>query len=85
MIFQVKTNIFVSIIIFQMFMPADNDGPNVSPGGLGKKILGDGLEIIEFPDMAHGWTVRGDLVIVIPGKFLRGGSKIQIQGAIVRK
>jgi hypothetical protein len=48
-----------------MFMPADNDGPNVSPGGLGKKILGDGLEIIEFPEMAHGWTVRGDLVTTI--------------------
>jgi hypothetical protein len=47
-----------------MFMPADNDGPNVSPGGLGKKILGDGLEIIEFPEMAHGWTVRGDLVTI---------------------
>lgn len=45
----------------QMFMPADNDDPNVMTGGLGKKILGDGLEIIEFPEMAHGWTVRGDL------------------------
>ena len=29
--------------------------------GLGKQVLGDGVEIIEFPDMRHGWTVRGDL------------------------
>ena len=28
---------------------------------LGKQVLGDGVEIIEFPDMWHGWTVRGDL------------------------
>ena len=45
-----------------MFMPAGSDELNVKFGGLGKKVLGDGLEIIEFPDMAHGWTVRGDLV-----------------------
>lgn len=45
----------------QMFMPAGNDDPNVKVGGLGKKVLGDGLEILEFPDMVHGWTVRGDL------------------------
>ena len=45
-----------------MFMPAGSDEANVKIGGLGKKVLGDGLEIIEFPDMAHGWTVRGDLV-----------------------
>lgn len=29
-------------------------------GGLGQKVLGDGVEIIEFPDMKHGWTVKGD-------------------------
>ena len=45
-----------------MFMPAGGDEDNVKIGGLGKKVLGDGVEVIEFPDMAHGWTVRGDLV-----------------------
>jgi hypothetical protein len=25
------------------------------------QLLGDKLEIIEFNDMLHGWTVRGDL------------------------
>jgi hypothetical protein len=45
-----------------MFMPAGGDEANVKMGGLGKTVLGDGVEIIEFPDMAHGWTVRGDLV-----------------------
>ena len=46
-------------------MPAGNDDPNVKMGGLGKKVLGDWLEILEFPDMVHGWTVRGDLVNII--------------------
>jgi len=23
--------------------------------------LTDGLEVIEFPDMNHGWSVKGDL------------------------
>ena len=29
--------------------------------GLGKQVLGDCVEIIDFSDMRHGWTVRGDL------------------------
>lgn len=45
----------------QLFLPAGDDHENVRFGGLGKQILGDGLEIIEFPDMKHGWSVRGDL------------------------
>ena len=45
----------------QMFMPANGDHPNTFDGGLGKKILGDALEIVPFPDMQHGWSVRGDL------------------------
>ena len=32
-------------------------------GGLGKKVLADGVEIIEFPDMKHGWTTKGDLSV----------------------
>ena len=31
------------------------------PDGLGKKVLGDALEIVTFPDMKHGWSVRGDM------------------------
>jgi len=45
----------------QLFMPAGNDPPTVKPGGLGCDVLGDKLEIIEFPDMMHGWTTRGDM------------------------
>lgn len=44
----------------QLFLPAGNDDPNVKHGGLGKKVLQDALEIVEFPDMIHGWTTRGD-------------------------
>ena len=44
-----------------MFMPSATDHINVKPGGLGEKVLGDRLNIVEFPDMAHGWTIRGDI------------------------
>jgi len=45
----------------QLFLPSQRDSPSVKTDGLGKQVLGDGVEIIEFPDMRHGWTVRGDL------------------------
>lgn len=45
----------------QLFAPAGNDHENVKPGGLAQKYLGDDLTIIEFPEMKHGWTIRGDL------------------------
>ena len=32
-------------------------------GGLGKKVLTEGLEVIEFPDMKHGWSTKGDLSV----------------------
>ncbi len=47
-----------------MFLPAGNDSPNVKEGGLSRKILGDDpdkLSIVEYPEMKHGWTVRGDI------------------------
>ena len=58
-----EEEILKNIKSFQMFMPSASEGESVKPGGLGKKILGDGVQIIEFPDMEHGWTVRGDLSI----------------------
>merc|ERR1711953_375240 len=45
----------------QIFMPAEGDHENTYPGGLGKKVLGDSLEIVTFPDMKHGWTTRRDM------------------------
>ena len=45
----------------QIFMPAYGDHPNVWPDGLGKKVMGDQLSIIPFPEMKHGWTMRGDM------------------------
>jgi len=45
----------------QLFQPAGNDGPEVKIGGLGAQILGDKLQIIEFPDMVHGFLARGDM------------------------
>ena len=45
----------------QLFMPSGTDGDSVKMNGLSHQILGDFAEITEFPDMRHGWTVRGDL------------------------
>ena len=33
----------------QMFLPSRSDNDSVKMNGLGKKILGDGVQIIEFP------------------------------------
>lgn len=45
----------------QLFMPAGGDGASVKEGGLGSQVLGQKLTIVEFPEMKHGWSVRGDL------------------------
>ena len=45
----------------QFFLPADGDSPTTKFGGIGKEVLGDALEIVEFPEMQHGWSIRGDL------------------------
>ena len=45
----------------QAFFPSTQDAPSTKPGGLGKTVLGDFLDIVEFPDMNHGWTLHGDL------------------------
>ena len=45
----------------QMFFSAGDDHANTKIGGLAKKVLTDGLEVIECPDMNHGWTTKGDL------------------------
>merc|ERR1712117_304272 len=50
----------------QMFLPAGNDPPETKEGGLARKILSEGescLKIVEFHDMVHGWTVRGDMSV----------------------
>ena len=50
----------------QLFLPAGNDPPETKEGGLARGVLGEGdaaLKIVEFPDMMHGWTVRGDMSV----------------------
>ena len=45
----------------QLLLPAGGDAETVKAGGLAQKVLGaDKCEVVEFPDMAHGWSVRGD-------------------------
>lgn len=48
------------------FLPAGNDGENVKEKGelveiLGKRFGTDLTGTTSFPDMQHGWVVRGDL------------------------
>ena len=41
-------------------MPSAQDHVNVKPGGLGEAVLGNRLQVVEFPNMRHGWTTRED-------------------------
>lgn len=46
--------------------PAGNDPADVKPEGavikvLEKKFGADKVGSLEFPEMIHGWTVRGDV------------------------
>jgi hypothetical protein len=46
--------------------PAGNDVPNIKQGGelvqiLERKFGAEKTGTLEFPDMIHGWVVRGDL------------------------
>jgi len=46
----------------QLIMPSKTDSFNVKSGGLNEQVLGKNLAtIVEFPDMSHGWTSRGDM------------------------
>merc|ERR1719494_1322391 len=60
---EVEADLLKEVQCQQLFMPAGNDHENVKPGGLGASVLGNKLRIIEFPDMIHGWTTRGDMSI----------------------
>jgi len=63
MIGEAEADLLAAVKCHQLFMPAGNDHANVKPGGLGAQILGGKLEIVEFPDMTHGWTTRGDVAV----------------------
>jgi len=56
-----EEQLYQKITAKQLFMPSRTDSPNVKPGGMAENILGDKLHIIEFNEMNHGWTVRGNL------------------------
>ena len=50
------------------FLPAQNDPPNVKPGGELVKLLADRfgenkVGSVDFPEQVHGWVVRGDIKI----------------------
>jgi len=47
----------------QLLLPAGNDALETKPGGLAHQILGDQAEFLEFPEMLHGWTSRGDMQV----------------------
>jgi len=46
----------------QLILTSMTDSENVKPGGLTQQVLGDDLvTIVDFPEMNHGWTIRGDI------------------------
>ena len=58
---EIEEDLLKGVACKQLFMPAGNDPETVQSGGLGEKILKDNLTIESFPDMIHGWSMRGDL------------------------
>ena len=42
-------------------LTSGDDVENVKAGGIASELLGDGLTIVEFPYMLHGWLTRGDM------------------------
>jgi len=56
-----EKHLLESVHCDQLFMPAGSDAESCKPGGLGEQVLGNKLKITEFPEMQHGWTVRGDM------------------------
>ncbi|XP_023322332.1 hydrolase tropI isoform X2 [Eurytemora carolleeae] len=58
-----STEIMKAVQCPQLIMPAATDPVADKTGGEHVQILeeGAGVEVIEFPDMQHGWTVRGDM------------------------
>lgn len=65
----------------QMFLPAGNDPPETKEGGLARRIIGEGdssLRIVEFPDMIHGWTVRGDMSVQQVDRDIRAALDLTI-------
>ena len=46
----------------QLLCPAGNDPLNVKPNGALVNIINAGYECksVEFPEMTHGWVIRGD-------------------------
>ena len=42
-------------------IPGGGVGDSLKSGGLSEKVLGEKLTLVEFPEMTHGWTVRGNL------------------------
>ena len=60
---EVEKDITAAVKCPQLLCPAGNDPDNVKPGGeLIKIVEGLGLECksVEYPEMSHGWVIRGD-------------------------
>jgi len=55
-----EAEILEQVLSPQLLMPSRSDSANVKIGGLADTILQD-VTIIEFNDMRHGWTSRGNL------------------------
>lgn len=58
-----EADILTQVKCPQLLMPSRTDSPNVKPDGLSEQILKDNVTIIEFNEMDHGWTTRGDLSV----------------------
>jgi len=58
---QEESDVLSQIEAPQLFMTEGGVGESLLEGGLADQILGDKIQFEEFPEMAHGWTVGGNL------------------------
>ena len=58
---QNETEVLSQVVAPQLFMTEGGVADSVKAGGIADEILGDKITFEEFNDMAHGWTVGGDL------------------------
>jgi len=63
----------------QLFLLEGDAGDSLKAGGVSGKVLGDKLTVVEFPDMEHGWTTRGDLANPLVARDVLEAKKLVLE------
>lgn len=63
----------------QLIIASGNDSPDVKTGGLVEQVLGDKAQLELFPEMAHGWTTRGDMSVPAVARDVKKAMSMAIE------